>query len=160
MMTEIFDRPTHVLLLHYPVVMIPLSCLAAILLALRPAWRRQYGWALVGLTFTVLVSTILTVASGEAFAEAAKLEKAVERHAELGEATRIFVVGLFLAVLGLVGFGRYADRQGDEMATNAKAVTAGLVAATLAFSVLSTVWVIRTGHEGVRVTYLLVDLSG
>lgn len=174
-MTSIFDLPTHVLVLHFPVVMIPLVCTAAAALALRPSWRRRYGWVLVGLAFIVLVATLITVSSGEAYAEASKKENQplVKSHADLAKTLRLFVVGFFVSVAALVGHGWWSDRQraaeradqpgttgATRLSTQARGVGAALIAATLAFSVLSTVWVIRTGHQGAKSAYELVDLSG
>ncbi len=185
-MKSLFDLPAHILLVHYTVVMIPLACVAAVLLALRPRWRRRYGWALLALMATVVVSTMLSVSSGEEFEDVLELRETIEKHESLGQTTRWLVIGLFFSVAGLVGFGRWSDRARGTAASegagtgdgrieaadatdvsapatggggSAKAITGAFVAATLVLSVLSTVWVIRTGHEGARVTWSTVDLD-
>ena len=122
---------------------------------------------------SALKQGFLAVASGEAFAEARLLEgsPALSDHKSLGEVSRFFVLGLFLSLIGLVVVGRRADalepdaaeRLSERGAINLRAVSGALVAATLAFAVLSTIWVVRAGHEGAKLHYKsseVWDLSG
>jgi len=44
---ELFGLPAHPLLVHMPVVIIPLAGVIAVVFAFRPAWLDRFGWGLV-----------------------------------------------------------------------------------------------------------------
>jgi len=48
--------PTHPLLVHIPVVLVPLAAFGAIAIAARPKWMTHYGLLLLGTT------TVITIA--------------------------------------------------------------------------------------------------
>ena len=45
-----FGLPAHPLMVHLPVVLIPLAGIIAIVFAFRPAWLDRFGWHLVVLS--------------------------------------------------------------------------------------------------------------
>jgi hypothetical protein len=154
-MKEIFGLPAHPFFVHVPVVLIPLVCVGAIAIAIRPAWRRQFGWLMVGASGVVLIATLLTVSSGEEFDKRIGQFDLTKHHRELGETTRLLVIALFVAVLALVFVGRYLDRQRASIAnaTWARPLMIALAAITVGAAALSTVWVARTGHEGTKIVW-------
>lgn len=151
-MLELFDLPAHTLFVHAPAVLIPLVSAGAVAIALRPAWRTKYGWLVVTGAVVSLVSTLLAVSSGEAFDDFLDGAVPTERHAELGNQTRLFVTLLTVSIGALVWWGRRTD---PETQTRAQQITGRVVAAlTIVLAVAATVWVIRTGHEGARITWI------
>jgi uncharacterized membrane protein len=152
-MKELFGLPAHPLLVHSAVVLVPLACLVTVVTALVPKWRSKLALPSVIAGFIGLVATLLAVNSGEAFED--ELEEVIgdvaERHAELGETTRILVLVLFLSQLALYAYGRWADRRRNGAPP--AAIGHVLAAVTLVFAVLSTVWMARTGHEGADIVW-------
>jgi len=151
-MESIFDLPAHPLMVHFPVVAIPLLALIAILLVARPSMRSSWRWFAIALGVVTAVATVLAASSGEALVEVLDNEEFVETHESLGETLRIFVIGLAASLSALLLLAR------DE-ASARRRLGAGLGAITILFALLSIVWTIRTGHEGAKLTWGGVDLS-
>ena len=61
----VFGLPTHVLIVHLAVVGIPTACLATLAIAIRPAWRRRFGYWAAGLAVVMVPVTYLTQVAGE-----------------------------------------------------------------------------------------------
>jgi len=65
-LTHIDGLPAHVLLVHFVVVLVPLTALAAVVCAVRPQYARRLGLTLpaLGLVSLALVPVTTTRASG------------------------------------------------------------------------------------------------
>jgi uncharacterized membrane protein len=155
---QLFGLPAHPLLVHLPVVLIPLTLLLAILCV---AWRRgRKVLSLVvalGATISMLGAQI-AVMSGSALEERVKETDLVRQHAELGEATRNFAILVFLvaAALFVREWGSHVKVPGAETVRRLLAprtVGAVLSVALVASAGLTTVWVVRTGHVGAKATW-------
>lgn len=157
-LNEIAGLPAHPLLLHVPVVLIPILSGAVIALMVRPDWRRRYGPAVAGLGFVALVFTILAASAGEAFRASRPLfaSPALNEHAELGDQLKVVMV-LFVGALivflaadlkqlpaTLTRWLRLLHRPGTERFAR---VGISLLA------LFALVWVVRTGHEGAEVAW-------
>src|ERR1700712_2368698 len=62
-----FGLPAHPLLLHIPVVLVPILALSLLLAAIRPAFFQRCALAIGALRVISMAATILTVGAGEAF---------------------------------------------------------------------------------------------
>ena len=163
-MESIFDLPTHTLVVHAPVVLQPLLAITTIVVVARRRWRRRFGWWLVAALVVVFVSVLVAMASGEAFDELLDGLVDVSGHEALAETTRNLMALWLVALVALVVIER-RDSRGSENEAVAETPTADrgavalrLVVPALAWvvailAVLSTVWMVRTGHEGARVTW-------
>jgi hypothetical protein len=130
-LNEIAGLPAHPLLLHVPVVLIPILSGATIALMVRPDWRRR--------------------ASRPLFAS-----PALNEHAELGDqlkAVMVLFVGALVVFLAadlergpqaLDKLAQLLHRPGMERLSR---VGISLLA------VVAMVWVVRTGHEGAEVAW-------
>ena len=156
-MEKIFGLPAHPLLVHGPVVLVPLVALAAALLALRPRWRHRYGPALAIAAGVVVIMTLLAASSGEALQEALQrtgATVAVRRHADLADMTKLIVIGMFFSVLGLVVSDRLSGRSVGAAASNRSIVLPTVFAAlTVLTAIAGTIWMIRTGHAGAEIVW-------
>lgn len=61
-----FGLPAHPLLLHVPVVLVPMLSVVSVALAVRPAWRLRFGLSAGVLAIVTMAGTILTAGAGEA----------------------------------------------------------------------------------------------
>ena len=153
-MGELFGTPAHPLLVHTPIVLLPLLSIAAIAMALKPAWRSKFSWALVVATLIVAAVTVLATQSGEQLGDALQpaLGAKANKHAELGDQTALLAALFFVGAAGMVVMNRWLARFVRS------AVAVSWVVAVI--GVVTAVWVIRTGHEGARITWDGVNVGG
>ena len=136
--------PVHPLVVHAVVVLLPLAALGTIAIAVRPGWRRTYGWLVVAAGVITIVLLPVATSSGEA------LEERVGRpgeHAEMGDALIWFTLPMLLLVAALVWFDRRPSPKVDGRLL--KALPALAVVAALACSVQ----VYRVGDSGARAAW-------
>ncbi len=93
--------PAHPLIVHLPVVMVPLALAGAVVALVRPSWR---SWAVpVTAVFATLgfAGVQLAVMSGEGLEELSgeEGEALIERHAHLAEQARPIVFVFFLVAV-------------------------------------------------------------
>lgn len=138
MFDTITGLPIHPLVVHAVIVLLPLACLGAVLVAAKPAWNRSWGWVVLACSFIALGSAFVAKESGEKLASRVGWP---EDHIEWGEKIPIAAFGLFVLLALLYWFDRQ-QRDGRTTLTKVVAVLVVLVAAgNLALAVLA-------GHSG------------
>lgn len=95
-MSLVNGLPAHVLLVHFVVVLVPLSALALVVSALWPRAARRLGLILPALAFVTLVTVPLTTQAGEWLERHVDSDPLVRKHAELGDGLLPWAAGLFL----------------------------------------------------------------
>lgn len=138
MFDTITGLPIHPLVVHAVIVLLPLACLGAVLVAAKPSWNRSWGWVVLACSFIALGSAFVAKESGE------KLESRVGRpwnHAEWGERLPIAAFGLFVLLAVLWWFDR-KQRDGRTVLTKVVAVLVVLAAA------VTLVLTVKVGHSG------------
>ncbi len=118
-MDELFGLPAHPLLVHIPVVIIPLALLAA-LLALWPRARRGAALVAAVLAFIGAVGAVLAVGAGEKLEDEVRETAIVEEHAEQGD--RVELPALAFGALAIAGAAaveatRRSRRRTEDAAT-------------------------------------------
>jgi preprotein translocase subunit SecG len=160
-MDTLFDLPAHALLIHAPIVLLPLAAVATIVLAARPGWRRSAGWWMVGGLSVVALLVYLAKSSGEQLDDAFAGAVDVSTHEQLADTTFVLTLVWLAAYTALVAVdrrtgqpeaGRSAERPAAALSDQPVAVLL-LSAASVALAVLASVWLVRTGHEGSRVVW-------
>lgn len=146
-MQKIFGVPAHPLLVHLPVVLVPLVAIAAIVLALRRTWRQRFGLTLIGASAVACVAIVVAKQSGEAMFEYMNQAPAISRHESLANVTVVLTGLMFLAVVAMIG----ASRRG--MAKPRSALAVALSCITIVVASMAIVGTIQTGHEGAKVTW-------
>ena len=141
--------PAHALLVHFIVVLAPLTALLAILCAVWPAARRRLVWLVDALAAGVTVLTPLTTEAGEWLEQRLGDSPAVQAHAELGDTMLYFSAALLVAAALLV-VAHLRDVRGAEAKTVVSVVIAVLV---IAASVATTIQVIRIGDSGAQAVW-------
>jgi uncharacterized membrane protein len=141
--------PVHALLVHFIVVLAPLTAILAILCAIWPAARERLVWLVLVLAVAVTGLTPLTTESGEWLEHHIKKSALVERHAEIGDTMAYFAVALLVAAILLV-LAHVRSGRGRALST-------GLSAAITVFVVLASaataVQVFRIGHSGAQAVW-------
>ncbi len=166
-MGEIFGTPAHPLLVHIPVVLLPLLAIAAIVMAAKPALRRRLTWALFGSTLVTAAVTILATRSGQRLRHALQpaLGSTADRHMQLGNqtallATIFFVGATCMTVIDRWYLPRVAAKRSEVQSARVAILSAVLASLVAPVGVATAVWAIRTGHEGARITWEGVDVGG
>jgi hypothetical protein len=131
--------PTHVLLVHFVVVLAPLTAILAILCAILPAVRQRLVWLVLVLALVTTALTPLTVEAGEWLAARIGSSPALETHAERGETMLYFALALLVAAILLV----FVHLR--PVSTAIRTIIASVVIAARAATIVA---VIRIGDSG------------
>lgn len=94
---QIDGLPTHVLLVHAVVVLVPLAALLLVLSAVWPAFQRRAGIAVPVLALVALVCVPITTNAGGWLIRRVPRSELVHEHAELGDSLLPWAIGLFAA---------------------------------------------------------------
>lgn len=160
---KLFGLPAHPLLVHVPVVLLPLAGIIAIVFAFRPAWLDRYGWHLVVLSGVGAFGGILAAGSGEGLEGIQRragetISAAAEDHFELGETARNVGLLFFLIVLAVV-FVRWFARRKGESATGvwskvgSKGAAIVMAVALVLSAAASTYAISKAGHQGAKLVW-------
>jgi uncharacterized membrane protein len=168
--SKLFGLPAHPLLVHIPVVLVPLAAIGAVLMVLSRSWRARIGWLVVAAAGVSLVFVQLAIESGEALEESVKKSDLVDTHTHLGEDSLPYVAVFFVAVLAFMVADQWRRRraEGGEPGATASAdrgtwrdpLMAVIAVAVLATSVLSGIWIYRAGHSGAESVWRDVQVDG
>lgn len=147
MLDTVFGLPTHPLLVHATVVLLPLTALVAAGAAWRSERWRRVGGPLALWTLVVLGLTVLTKETGEHLEHRLPHSDLIAAHAELGDVLPVFAAFVFLVSAGLWWLGRRSDPGADGRAAPPPVrATVAVVAVLLA--VATCWWTFRVGHSG------------
>ncbi|MBE2316624.1 hypothetical protein DVA67_011600 [Solirubrobacter sp. CPCC 204708] len=135
-----FGLPAHPLILHVPVVFVPLLGLATLIAVAKPGW---FGVPLAAFAVVTLAATLLTVGAGEAFLESKPRlqgDPTMKDHQGAGETVRFTMALLTAALVALL----WAKRGAANVALR-------VVAVLMAVSAIG--FTIRTGHLGAKLVW-------
>jgi hypothetical protein len=153
---EFFGVPTHPLAVHAPVVLIPFATVAAIVFVVRADWRARTSTAMAGLVFVMVAALFVAKESGEAAKEADNVFGDIDAHEDLANTTFIMGVVWFVLTAG-VAVREWMQRRSATQTQSLSARQATIGRDQIAFAlsvlaavaaVLTTIWLIRTGHAG------------
>jgi hypothetical protein len=157
MLDKIFGLPTHALVVHAVVLLLPLAALGAVAVALLPPLRRRFGGLVAVLTLLAVAAVPVATRSGQHLYERKSAQFGpgdgteaglMKRHGELGEQLWPWAVLLLVGVLLVVIVPWYAARQNGQRVPWARWARLLGVAAVLVGGILTTVDVARIGHLG------------
>ncbi|MRH87610.1 hypothetical protein GFY24_09110 [Nocardia sp. SYP-A9097] len=136
--------PAHILLVHFIVVLVPLTALLATLCAVWPAARRRLVWLSLVLAAGVVVMTPITTDAGEWLEQRVGRNPNLQNHTHLGDTFIYFALPLLIGA-GLVAVVHVREGRGRSLSR----VLVGAVAVlTIAASIAATVQVYRIGESG------------
>ncbi len=167
-MDTLFGLPAHPLLVHIPVVLVPLCAIAVVAMALHRGTFVRLRWIVLGLTGVALVATLLAADAGESLVDSVKQSTTLDGHVEAGDQFRIIMIGFFLAVFAMVLWDWFQHRGAvhDGLAPGTAAASSGatssggrsfsslatvsvaLRAVALVAAVVATIFVVDVGHSG------------
>lgn len=154
-----FGVPTHPLIVHAPIILIPLSAIASVVVLFRSSWRERTTVPFAIFALVMVALLYFARETGQAVRASGNVLGDVERHTELADQT--FVLSIVWFVLAAVAaavawFGREnpPESSSAELLSTAavsidtdRIVLVLNVLATVAL-VVTTVWLVMTGHTG------------
>jgi hypothetical protein len=153
--------PAHPLLVHAPVIFVPLLILGALVYGLVPRWRGRVDWAVVLLAIATPVSCLLARQSGLALRARLIREHAVstqdlakiDAHQSYGTRALLLSCLLGLLVLAMVGVQVARRRRSAGAGTGFDPLSIGVFAVTVAASAVTGYYVFRTGDTGAHIVW-------
>ena len=147
-MTVIHGLPAHVLLVHFLVVLAPLTALLEIACALWPAARRGHlvWFTAVLAAVTTALTPITTHAGGWLYDLRRNPEPILRKHAELGDTMIYFAIALLVVAVALVVLGVVERRSGARHA----AVRGTVAIVAIAVGVAAMIQIYRIGDAGAQ----------
>jgi uncharacterized membrane protein len=151
--------PMHPLLVHIPVVIVPLAALGVVAIAVRPKLMPTFGWVVAGLGFVGFVGTVLAGNTGETLLQSYRnagqtISPTLQHHADLGSGAKKIAAIFFLFTVLWVGFAWWRARIGEEQATakvkKPKVLAIVLLVLAVASGIGATTSMVVTGHEGAK----------
>ncbi|MFG2788170.1 DUF2231 domain-containing protein [Streptomyces sp. NPDC048419] len=162
-MSLVDGLPAHVLLVHFVVVLVPLTAVALVVCAVWPAAARRMGIVLPLLALVTLASVPLATQAGEWLEAHVDSNSLIRRHAELGDGMLPWAGGLLvLAVVVWWATRRTSaaasvdgDGDGDGDSTRWSAAPVRVVAAVLSVVIAAgaVVDVYRIGDSGAKAAW-------
>ena len=138
MFDTITNLPWHPLVVHAVIVLLPLSCLGAVLVAVRADWNRLHGFLVLASSFVAAGASVVAKESGEKLASRVGLPA---DHAQWGKWVVIASGLLFLCVAALW----WLDRTNVEVRTP---VMKALAVLQVGLAVVAFTVVLIAGHTG------------
>jgi hypothetical protein len=149
--------PAHVLLVHFVVVLVPLTALALAVGAIWPRAAQRMGIVLPLLALVTLASVPLATEAGEWLEEHVDSNALVRRHAELGDGLLPWAMGLFVlaALVWWAARRTAAAASQDSGGTRWSGVPVRAAAAVLSLVVAAgaVVDVYRIGDSGAKAAW-------
>ncbi|MEA2521361.1 MAG: hypothetical protein QOI81_1007, partial [Actinomycetota bacterium] len=102
MPSSLFGLPTHILLLHIVIVLLPIAGIATLFVVLSARFRHRWGLLVVVCTFVTTLFVPLTTQSGESLAARLPSVPAITRHAHLGQQLLVWAAAFGVCLAGVV----------------------------------------------------------
>lgn len=151
MLDSVGELPSHPLFVHAPVAFMPVVAIFALVLLVRPSWRRQVGFALPVLSAGLAVATFLARESGHGLREfLGDFAPNTDKHESLANTTLVLIVLLLVTSTAMVIVDRRAKAGGPAWLSRA---AGALISGSVVLSGLATIWMFRAGHEGARLVW-------
>ncbi|GAA0285978.1 hypothetical protein GCM10009527_097330 [Actinomadura nitritigenes] len=153
MPSTLWGLPTHPLVVHLVVFLVPLTVAATLVVALWPRARRVAApWVLAVATVAV-ISVPMATSSGENLESRVPHSALVERHAELADMLLPLAGVMWLGLAVMTGVGWYARRESAAAPRWAGAVTVAAAVLAIGGAAASGVQVVRIGHSGANAVW-------
>lgn len=162
MFDTVFGLPTHALVVHAVVVLLPVAALGGLAVVARPKVRERFGLLVALLAVVVVPSVVVATQSGEKLqarvsatfgpgAASAREAELMQQHTRIGDNLLPWAVVLAVGLVAALVLARMARRTNPAGWVR----PGGWVASALIVvgAVVSLYWVIRIGDAGARAAW-------
>lgn len=146
-MSTINDLPAHVLLVHFAVVLIPVTVVLEIAIVFWRQLRDLLWWVPLVLGAGLVVLVRYTASAGEWFEDYLGDPPFVRDHAELGDTAIYIAIGLLVVAIAI------AILHLRERTANAAALTLVVAVLTVVVGVLGCIQLYRIGDSGAKAVW-------
>lgn len=149
-MDTLFGLPAHPLLVHIPIVLLPLAAVGVVVMAIRQSWLRQFRWVVLALGAAGTFGAVLAASAGESLehritsVEGRAAASSWQHHAELGDTARTVAI-VFLVLLAAYVLGTWWM---ERTSSTRRWLSIGLTVLALGGAVASVYTVVQAGHTG------------
>jgi hypothetical protein len=151
---EIAGLPLHPLIIHFVVVLTPLTVLALLLAAFWPAARRRLGIVTPLAALVVLVLVPITTAAGESLKTLVGATPAVLAHEALGLMLLPWAIALFVVSAVQWAWYRFAQKPVAERSRVwARVIVVGIDVAAVAVAIGTVTLLVLIGDSGARAVW-------
>jgi uncharacterized membrane protein len=159
MLESLGGLPTHPLVVHLPVVLVPLALIGVLVMVVFPSWQQRIGVPVAVVSGLGFLGALLAVGSGEELQDNLRrtgqtISGTLEDHAEMGESVQFFAGLFFVLVLVWVVFAWWRRRTGEEQAVKVlrkpKVINIVLAILVVGSGITATWSVYATGHSGAK----------
>ncbi|WP_374010765.1 hypothetical protein [Leifsonia sp. LS-T14] len=150
---EVNGLPLHVLLVHFVVVLVPLTAIAALLVPIWPAARRRLGIVVPLLALADLILVPVVTSAGEWLQARVPSTPLIVQHAALGHTLLPWVIALFVFAVVQWAWFFFVDRPDSPRQPSVvvrRVVRIVLIVAALVLTVGTVVEVVLIGEAGSR----------
>ena len=117
-MDTLFGLPAHPLLVHIPVVMVPLAAVGALVVVCSKKLRRSIGWLVALFAIVGGFGAALAANAGEGLRDRVPRTANMRHHAQLGETARNFSLLFMLVVVGYLALDWWLARNAATTAAS------------------------------------------
>lgn len=153
---EVNGLPLHVLLVHFVVVLVPLTAIAALLVPIWPAARRRLGIVVPLLALADLILVPVVMEAGEWLQARLPATPLIQQHAALGRMLLPWVIALFAFTVVQWAWFFFFDRPESPRRPSVTVRRITIIALTVIAAVLAVgtvVEVIVIGEAGSRAVW-------
>jgi hypothetical protein len=163
--TTVYDGlPAHPLIIHVPVVLIPLSILGSLACLYRPAWFGRYGILLCSTAIVAMSSTFLAMRAGAALRGLLNLQgqaaQLISQHSHAADVLAIVFVAFTAILILTFAATRISGEMGPtglgivDRTLSARSTQTTLRVLLLVLALASAFWVFRVGDLGAKAVWL------
>ena len=155
-MDTLFGLPAHPLLVHIPVVMVPLAAVGAVVVVVSKKLRHSIGWLVALFAIVGGFGAAAAANAGEGLRDRVPRTANMHHHAQLGETARNFSLLFMLVVVGFVAIDWWLNRSTEGTARPSWLLKWGIPAAMVAtvLTAGAAMWtIIDAGHSGAKATW-------
>jgi hypothetical protein len=145
-----------VLLVHFVVVLVPLTALALVAATVWTTWIRRLGVVLPLLALVTLISVPITTNAGEWLEKRIPSDSLVRKHTDLGDTLLPWVAALFVVAVAVWWFGRRAMAH-SSVNRHARAGLSGAVPLSMPVRVAAIVLAVVVAAGSVVQVYRIGD---
>jgi Ni/Fe-hydrogenase subunit HybB-like protein len=149
-MNNLFGIPAHPLLVHLPVVGIPVLAMLAIAMIVKPEWRGKLAVPVAAFAVVLAGATILAAGAGESLQERVPNTELVRKHAELGDQLKVIMI-VFAAFL--VAYAVLLKFKSHELLRRLAPLLPAVLVGCVFIGAVATVWDVRAGHAGAKAVW-------
>lgn len=146
---NISGLPTHPLVVHLPIVLVPLTLICVLVFSFRKKWHVHYAIPVAILSFVALVGSYLAQDSGESLEHRIPKSSLLEKHTQLGDQFFTIALLMFFVVLIWAFVGWYFRNKSDDE-TKYRYIRIGVCVLAIAVVGYASFAVYQVGHSGAK----------